>query len=138
LLVVDAAAEEFFSKCNVQPTEEHITGKMTPCCSGLRVKMALEMTNGDCHDFSVFVGPLPEPVSERGSDEGLCTRTATLSPNACVQVERTPQHESSQPAETLSLNLSLAQAKERAHQKRAAKKAPQMDWSKRNELFSNL
>uniref|UniRef100_A0A8C7DJB2 Na(+)/H(+) exchange regulatory cofactor NHE-RF n=1 Tax=Oncorhynchus kisutch TaxID=8019 RepID=A0A8C7DJB2_ONCKI len=37
-----------------------------------------------------------------------------------------------------SLSMSLAQAKERAHQKRSSKKAPAMDWSKRNELFSNL
>uniref|UniRef100_A0A7N5K1J0 Na(+)/H(+) exchange regulatory cofactor NHE-RF1 n=1 Tax=Ailuropoda melanoleuca TaxID=9646 RepID=A0A7N5K1J0_AILME len=29
-------------------------------------------------------------------------------------------------------------AKERAHQKRTSKRAPQMDWSKKNELFSNL
>lgn len=36
------------------------------------------------------------------------------------------------------MGMSLAQAKERAHQKRAAKKAPQMDWRKRNELFSSL
>ncbi|MBN3304882.1 NHRF1 protein, partial [Amia calva] len=34
--------------------------------------------------------------------------------------------------------LSCQQAKERAHQKRSNKRAPQMDWSKKNELFSNL
>ncbi|XP_076616265.1 Na(+)/H(+) exchange regulatory cofactor NHE-RF1-like isoform X2 [Chaetodon auriga] len=38
LLVVDAEAEEFFNRCNVLPTEEHVTG------------------------------PLPEPVSERASE----------------------------------------------------------------------
>lgn len=38
----------------------------------------------------------------------------------------------------LALNMSLQQAKELAHQKRSNKRAPQMDWSKRNELFSNL
>uniref|UniRef100_A0A8C8IUI6 Na(+)/H(+) exchange regulatory cofactor NHE-RF1 n=1 Tax=Oncorhynchus tshawytscha TaxID=74940 RepID=A0A8C8IUI6_ONCTS len=36
------------------------------------------------------------------------------------------------------LNLSLQQVKERAHQKRSSKRAPPMDWSKKNELFSNL
>ncbi|KAF0025040.1 hypothetical protein F2P81_021921 [Scophthalmus maximus] len=41
-------------------------------------------------------------------------------------------------AGSLGLSMSLAQARERAHQKRSAKKAPPMDWSKRNELFSNL
>nr|1SGH_B Chain B, Ezrin-radixin-moesin binding phosphoprotein 50 [synthetic construct] len=38
----------------------------------------------------------------------------------------------------LDFNISLAMAKERAHQKRSSKRAPQMDWSKKNELFSNL
>jgi Na(+)/H(+) exchange regulatory cofactor NHE-RF1 len=38
----------------------------------------------------------------------------------------------------LDFNISLAVAKERAHQKRSSKRAPQMDWSKKNELFSNL
>lgn len=58
----------------------------------------------------------------------------------CAQVERAPDFvpEPPQTADSLGLSMSLAQAKERAHQKRAAKKAPPMDWSKRNELFSNL
>lgn len=41
-------------------------------------------------------------------------------------------------ADSVGMGMSLAEAKERAHQKRAAKKAPQMDWRKRNELFSSL
>lgn len=38
----------------------------------------------------------------------------------------------------LDWDIPLAVAKERAHQKRTSKRAPQMDWSKKNELFSNL
>uniref|UniRef100_A0A8C5R489 Na(+)/H(+) exchange regulatory cofactor NHE-RF n=1 Tax=Leptobrachium leishanense TaxID=445787 RepID=A0A8C5R489_9ANUR len=38
----------------------------------------------------------------------------------------------------LDLNMSLAVAKERAHQKRSQKKAPTMDWNKRKEVFSSL
>uniref|UniRef100_A0A096M5X5 Na(+)/H(+) exchange regulatory cofactor NHE-RF n=1 Tax=Poecilia formosa TaxID=48698 RepID=A0A096M5X5_POEFO len=133
LLVVDAEAEEFFKKCNVQPGEEHVTG------------------------------PLPEPVSERGSDEehtqpkvfkglksklSVSSQASSASSNASQpaadrspsppQSERTPEPEPSPSGDAIGLSLSLAQAKERAHQKRAAKKAPPMDWSKRNELFSNL
>uniref|UniRef100_A0A3B5KZS6 Na(+)/H(+) exchange regulatory cofactor NHE-RF n=1 Tax=Xiphophorus couchianus TaxID=32473 RepID=A0A3B5KZS6_9TELE len=139
LLVVDAEAEEFFKKCNVQPGEEHVTGL------------------------------LPEPVSERGSDEEVNeTRTEwgrgkclflffflsasssssnashpaadPVSLNSCAQGERTPEPEPepTPSGDAMGLNMSLAQAKELAHQKRAAKKAPPMDWSKRNELFSNL
>ncbi|XP_070847341.1 Na(+)/H(+) exchange regulatory cofactor NHE-RF1a [Chaetodon trifascialis] len=102
LLVVDAEAEEFFNRCNVLPTEEHVTG------------------------------PLPEPASERASEREEAAaqwepivHVSTFSPPAEVD-------------DGLGLGLSLAEAKERARQKRAAKKAPPMDWTKRNELFSNL
>lgn len=37
-----------------------------------------------------------------------------------------------------ALNMSLQQVKELAHQKRSNKRAPPMDWTKKNELFSNL
>lgn len=125
LLVVDAEAEEFFRRCNVEPSEEHLTG------------------------------PLPEPPSERGSDEEMASQ---LKPKLSVSSQASSASNTSQPAADRSssppqvekspepepsptvdpLGLTLAQAKERAHQKRASKKAPPMDWSKRNELFSNL
>ncbi|XP_071319657.1 Na(+)/H(+) exchange regulatory cofactor NHE-RF1a [Trachinotus anak] len=127
LLVVDAETDDFFKRCNVLPTEEHITG------------------------------PLPEPVSPRASEEeeasavmrpkgSVSSSASSASSNASLpaatpgapppQVERAP--EPAPGADSLSLSMSLAQARERAHQKRSAKKAPTMDWSKRNELFSNL
>ncbi|XP_037546648.1 Na(+)/H(+) exchange regulatory cofactor NHE-RF1 [Nematolebias whitei] len=125
LLVVDAETEEFFKRCNVLPTEEHITGV------------------------------LPEAASERAEDEAaaklkpklsVSSSASNSSSNASLpaaarnspppQVELAPEPEPA--TASLGLSMSLAQAKERAHQKRAAKKAPAMDWSKRNELFSNL
>lgn len=55
------------------------------------------------------------------------------------QVSTEPSSTSSSSSDPiLDLNISLAVAKERAHQKRSSKRAPQMDWSKKNELFSNL
>lgn len=38
----------------------------------------------------------------------------------------------------LDLDVPVAVAKERARQNRTSRRAPQMDWSKKNELFSNL
>lgn len=121
LLVVDAETEEFFKRCNVLPTQEHLTG------------------------------PLPEPVSERASEEEeaaaeikrtVSQSSSASSNNSMPAVTSSPSpaemERTSEPVDSLGLGLSLAQAKERAHQKRAAKKAPPMDWSKRNELFSNL
>ncbi|XP_026171044.1 Na(+)/H(+) exchange regulatory cofactor NHE-RF1a [Mastacembelus armatus] len=127
LLVVDPKTDEFFNGCNVLPTEEHITG------------------------------PLPDPVSNRASEEeeaaarmkpkvSVSSSSSSASSNASLPAVTSspppPQAERAQEpapaADSFSLGMSLAQAKERAHQKRAAKKAPTMDWSKRNELFSNL
>ncbi|XP_068162334.1 Na(+)/H(+) exchange regulatory cofactor NHE-RF1a [Antennarius striatus] len=120
LLVVDLEADEFFKRCNVLPSKEHITGPL----------------------------PVPTPESVSELEEAAAARKTTVivnsssssaksSPAAAPrpEVQRAPE-----PIETesLVLGLSVAQAKERAHQKRAAKKAPAMAWSKRNELFGNL
>uniref|UniRef100_A0A1A8C922 Na(+)/H(+) exchange regulatory cofactor NHE-RF n=1 Tax=Nothobranchius kadleci TaxID=1051664 RepID=A0A1A8C922_NOTKA len=122
LLVIDADTEEFFKRCNVLPTEEHVAG------------------------------PLPEPAPEGAADETDAAQlkpkvsvssSSSDSSNASMPAEAhsSPPHPQVEPAtasDSLGLSMSLAQAKERAHQKRAAKKAPPMDWSKRNELFGNL
>nr|XP_020464582.1 Na(+)/H(+) exchange regulatory cofactor NHE-RF1-like [Monopterus albus] len=119
LLVVDAETDEFFKRCDVQPTEEHMTG------------------------------PLPEPAPEEDEAPARMKPKASVSSSssssslpAVTTSSPPPEGERAlapSPAEdSLGLGMSLAQARERAHQKRAAKKAPPMDWSKRNELFSNL
>ncbi|KAM6896903.1 Na(+)/H(+) exchange regulatory cofactor NHE-RF1a [Xenentodon cancila] len=126
LLVVDAEADEFFKSCNVLPTEEHLSG------------------------------PLPEPVSEAASrveeetpkpkasvsssSSNTSSNASSNAPLTAAKISPPPEEEPAAGPEgdRLGLGMSLAEAKERAHQKRAAKKAPPMDWSKRNELFSNL
>ncbi|XP_016312240.1 Na(+)/H(+) exchange regulatory cofactor NHE-RF1 isoform X2 [Sinocyclocheilus anshuiensis] len=65
-----------------------------------------------------LTGPLPEPVVNGDMED------KALEPSI---INAIPE-----------LNLSLQQVKERAHQKRSNKRAPPMDWSKKNELFSNL
>eukprot|EP00064_Thunnus_orientalis_P003698 superscaffoldBa00000313_g3709 len=70
-------------------------------------------------------------ASSASSDASLPAATSCCPP---AQVEKAPEPG----ADSLGLSMSLAQAREKARQKRAAKKAPSMDWSKRNELFSNL
>lgn len=118
LLVVDSEADDFFTKCDVLPTEEHVTG------------------------------PLPEPRMERHSDEeqeaveerkaktsvssesSATSRTSQPSPSAMTAEEPA--------SDSLGLGLSVAEARERAQKKRLAKNAPRMDWNKRKEVFSNL
>lgn len=110
LLVVDAEAEEFFKRCKVQPTEVHLTGT------------------------------LPEPVSGRASDEEEHAETVTTTyiSTTTITTTTTVEEVPSPSADILGLGMSLAEAKERARQNRMAKKAPSMDWSKKNELFSSL
>uniref|UniRef100_A0A7M4E2X8 Na(+)/H(+) exchange regulatory cofactor NHE-RF1 n=1 Tax=Crocodylus porosus TaxID=8502 RepID=A0A7M4E2X8_CROPO len=115
LLVVDVLTDEFFRKCKVIPSEAHLTG------------------------------PLPEPVvngepdqggERRGSGWTMTAYVAPLSPFQPNSEEKEKRNSTSDLP--LDLNIPLAVAKERAHQKRTSKRAPQMDWSKKNELFSNL
>uniref|UniRef100_A0A3Q1FG21 Na(+)/H(+) exchange regulatory cofactor NHE-RF n=1 Tax=Acanthochromis polyacanthus TaxID=80966 RepID=A0A3Q1FG21_9TELE len=114
LLVASAETEEFFRRCKVMPSEEHVTG------------------------------PLPEPASEDEEEvaekprESVSSSVSSAESNNSLPKEAEKSPDTDPAADSLGLGLSLAQARERAHQKRAAKKAPTMDWSKRNELFSNL
>ncbi|XP_037647069.1 Na(+)/H(+) exchange regulatory cofactor NHE-RF1-like [Sebastes umbrosus] len=125
LLVVDADTDAFFKRCRVTPALDHVTG------------------------------PLPEPVINGGMEEKVNGRGAKETErDSKLSVSPSPSNASSNtslttpPANTPSdgfsadaipaLNLSLQQVKERAHQKRSSKRAPPMDWTKKNELFSNL
>ncbi|KAG5263144.1 hypothetical protein AALO_G00283090 [Alosa alosa] len=106
--------------------QDHLTGPLPE-----------PVTNGDMEDKAngkvaekaepkVSVSPSPSNASSNAS---LSTPpTSTPPPEVCESV----------PGEIPALSMSLKQVKELAHQKRMQKKAPQMDWSKKNELFSNL
>ncbi|XP_010001044.1 PREDICTED: Na(+)/H(+) exchange regulatory cofactor NHE-RF1 [Chaetura pelagica] len=126
LLVVDVLTDEFFKKCKVVPSEEHLTGPLPePVANG-----DIEKENGrELRSNSVSESPsspTPLAVSPVSSDTHSEADTQ----------EGDKRH--SAPGSLLDLDIPLAVAKERAHQKRTSKRAPQMDWSKKNELFSNL
>lgn len=79
----------------------------------------------------------PDQGDEReGSGWTMTAYVASLSPFQPNSEEKEKRNSASDLP--LDLNIPLAVAKERAHQKRTSKRAPQMDWSKKNELFSNL
>ncbi|XP_074016318.1 Na(+)/H(+) exchange regulatory cofactor NHE-RF1 [Numenius arquata] len=126
LLVVDVLTDEFFKKCKVVPSEEHLTGPLPePVANG-----DIEKENGG--------EPRSNSVSESPSSPGPLAvspnSTDTHSEPNTQEVDK--RHSAS--GSILDLDIPLAVAKERAHQKRSSKRAPQMDWSKKNELFSNL
>lgn len=122
LLVVDIEAEEFFQKCNVMPTEEHISGPLPDPMSEEKINAKPKVSASSS-------------VSSASSSSSLPAATNNSSPS---EIERASRSEPAPAIDSLGLALTVAQAKERAQQKRGAKKAPAMDWSKRNELFSNL
>ncbi|KAM4624145.1 Na(+)/H(+) exchange regulatory cofactor NHE-RF1a [Polymixia lowei] len=127
LLVVDPEADAFFNSCNVTPTEEHLTGPLPDPVSNRASEEEGEVNGKVAIEAKVSVSQTSSSASSNSSLPTAATSSSLL------EVERAPE-----PDKGGLLELSLAQARERAHKKRSAKKAPSMDWSKRNELFSNL
>lgn len=132
LLVVDKETDEFFKKCRVTPSQEHLDGPLPE-----------PFSNGEIQKENSREA-LVEPASE--SPRPALARSASSDTSEELNSQDSPKrHDSTEPSSTssssdpiLDFNISLAVAKERAHQKRSSKRAPQMDWSKKNELFSNL
>uniref|UniRef100_A0A8D0F913 Na(+)/H(+) exchange regulatory cofactor NHE-RF n=1 Tax=Strix occidentalis caurina TaxID=311401 RepID=A0A8D0F913_STROC len=126
LLVVDILTDEFFKKCKVVPSEEHLAGPLPE-----------PVANGDIGKENGGE-PRSSSVSECPSSPG----PLAVSPDSGETHSEADTQEGdkrhSAPGSLLDLDIPLAVAKERAHQKRTSKRAPQMDWSKKNELFSNL
>ncbi|KPP78198.1 Na(+)/H(+) exchange regulatory cofactor NHE-RF1-like [Scleropages formosus] len=129
LLVVDPDTDAFFRKCQVSPTKEHITGPLPePITNGSEEKINGDVSKeGETKEIEVSVSPA---LSNASSDASFSAPAPKTPPPELV--DELPG------VGALSLTMSLQQAKERAHQKRSNKRAPAMDWSKKNELFSNL
>ncbi|XP_029456470.1 Na(+)/H(+) exchange regulatory cofactor NHE-RF1 isoform X2 [Rhinatrema bivittatum] len=129
LLVVDPEADEFFKKCKVIPSQAHLTGPLPePVVNG-----DVEEKNNGKEELSELVAESPPSTPE------LVTAPSTPNdPDEKFNSQEQLEKGDSTPNPALDLNVPLAVAKERAHQKRSNKKAPPMDWSKKNELFSNL
>nr|XP_057906053.1 Na(+)/H(+) exchange regulatory cofactor NHE-RF1 [Doryrhamphus excisus] len=122
LLVVDPEADAFFKRCRVAPTADHLTGPLPEpdVNGGMEEKVN---GRGAERDSKLSVSPSPSNTSSNAS---LTTPTTSTPPEGVV------------PEAIPALNMSLQQVKELAHQKRSNKRAPPMDWTKKNELFSNL
>lgn len=132
LLVVDKETDEFFKKCKVIPSHEHLNGPLPE-----------PFTNGEVQKENSQTEVLAEAASE--SPRPALARSTSSDTSEELNSQDSPKkQDSAEPSSTsssdpiLDFNISLAVAKERAHQKRSSKRAPQMDWSKKNELFSNL
>ncbi|NWH68182.1 NHRF1 protein, partial [Geococcyx californianus] len=126
LLVVDVLTDEFFKKCKVVPSEEHLAGPLPePVANGdVGKENGAELQSNSVGESPASPGP------------GAVSPTSSESHSEPDVQDGDKRHSAS--GTVLDLDIPLAVAKERAHQKRTSKRAPQMDWSKKNELFSNL
>lgn len=125
LLVVDPDTDAFFKRCRVAPTLEHLNGPLPePLVNGgMEEKVNGRGANEGERDSKLSVSPSPSNASSNAS----LTTPPTNTPPEGLIMDTIP-----------ALNLTLQQVKELAHQKRSNKRAPPMDWTKKNELFSNL
>uniref|UniRef100_A0A4W6BU81 Na(+)/H(+) exchange regulatory cofactor NHE-RF1 n=1 Tax=Lates calcarifer TaxID=8187 RepID=A0A4W6BU81_LATCA len=125
LLVVDPDTDAFFKRCRVAPTSDHLTGPLPePVINGgMEEKVNGRGAKEAERDSKLSVSPSPSNAS---SNTSLTTPPTNTPPEGLI-ADAIP-----------ALNLTLQQVKELAHQKRSNKRAPPMDWTKKNELFSNL
>ncbi|XP_041813733.1 Na(+)/H(+) exchange regulatory cofactor NHE-RF1-like [Chelmon rostratus] len=125
LLVVDPDTDTFFKRCRVVPTSDHLTGPLPePAINGgMEEKVNSRGAKEAERDSKLSVSPSPSNASSNAS----LTTPPTNTPPEGLITDTIP-----------ALSLSLQQVKELAHQKRSNKRAPPMDWTKKNELFSNL
>ncbi|XP_062820364.1 Na(+)/H(+) exchange regulatory cofactor NHE-RF2 isoform X1 [Anolis carolinensis] len=110
LLVVDPETEEHFKALGLVPTEEHARGGV-----------AL-------------------PVSNGSAQTQLNGGSMSSSHSDCQSPEKETEPRKRDPFEESGLSLSptAAEAKEKVRAKRVNKRAPQMDWNKKREIFSNF
>ncbi|XP_038632673.1 Na(+)/H(+) exchange regulatory cofactor NHE-RF2-like [Scyliorhinus canicula] len=130
LLVVDPETDEFFKKCNVLPSAAHLTGPLPHL-----------LVNGDLEqkaNGNIAAEVTPTSASSSNSSSSPSTPTTPARAESAQMVELQPEGHSKSVELGLSLSTSAAEAKEKVHSKRSSKRAPPMDWSKKNELFSNL
>ncbi|XP_037013243.2 Na(+)/H(+) exchange regulatory cofactor NHE-RF2 isoform X4 [Artibeus jamaicensis] len=113
LLVVDPETDEHFKRLRVTPTEEHVEG------------------------------PLPSPVTNGTSPAQLNGVSACSSRSDLPGLDKDNEDGSTwkhDPFQESGLHLSptAAEAKEKARATRVNKRAPQMDWNRKREIFSNF
>ncbi|XP_028979519.2 Na(+)/H(+) exchange regulatory cofactor NHE-RF2 isoform X2 [Esox lucius] len=120
LLVVDPDTDEHFKKMAVTPLVSHVKDYAGPSIS-----------NGS---------PSPQ-VNGSSTTRSIQSQNSDLSSlDNSMQLGEDESRRLGDPFAEIGLLLSptAAEAKEKAHAKRAKKRAPQMDWDKKHELFSNF
>ncbi|MBN3290712.1 NHRF2 protein, partial [Polypterus senegalus] len=145
LLVVDAEADDYFRKLDVTPTESHVMAQPRadlPSGSfhggGREKTLPPKVDVLHRHSSLSFFFLFPHQMNGNSTSESSLSEQHSPESDSLEQVkEESIGHD---PFRESGLNLSptAAEAKEKAHAKRAKKQAPPMDWSKKHEIFSNF
>ncbi|XP_022450208.1 Na(+)/H(+) exchange regulatory cofactor NHE-RF2 isoform X2 [Delphinapterus leucas] len=113
LLVVDPETDEHFKRLRVTPTEEHVEGPLpSPVTNGT--------SSAQLNGGSVCSSRSDLPGLDKDTEDGSTWK-------------RDPFQESG-----LHLSPTAAEAKEKVRATRVNKRAPQMDWNRKREIFSNF
>ncbi|XP_040000978.1 Na(+)/H(+) exchange regulatory cofactor NHE-RF2 [Xiphias gladius] len=154
LLVVDQETDELFHRLGITPTASHVKevygDESAPESAPPTPSPTTELPATDQPIINVTVtdSPIPEmsPKSRaNGSSASHSSRSSTTqseisSSDMSFQVPDEDDRRVSDPFMDSGLRLSptAAEAKQKALAKRNKKRAPPMDWSKKQEIFSNF
>ncbi|XP_066497605.1 Na(+)/H(+) exchange regulatory cofactor NHE-RF2 [Hoplias malabaricus] len=117
LLVVDPDTDEHFKKLGITPNNSHVKGCETQSITNGSPSPHI---NGRSTSQSTHSDHSSQDTSTQNSEDG---GSRLLDPFAEIGLRLSP---------------TAAEAKEKAHAKRSKKRAPQMDWNKKYEIFSNF
>ncbi|XP_043107591.1 Na(+)/H(+) exchange regulatory cofactor NHE-RF2 [Puntigrus tetrazona] len=159
LLVVDPETDELFSRLGIQPTSIHLkedcvdgpiietyAPASSPKSSPPIINITLTdppISNGSPRHQSHRSSSSRSTLSETSAEISSFDTSNKLSDSDHLSSDdaRKPKRDvKSDPFWESGLNLSLtaAEAKQKARAKRPNKRAPPMDWSKKQEIFSNF
>ncbi|XP_048088733.1 Na(+)/H(+) exchange regulatory cofactor NHE-RF2-like [Alosa alosa] len=126
LLVVDPDTDDHFKRMGLTPTSSHVrdfeaqsitNGSPSPRINGSSTSHSTHLRSQQIPAHYTTECVYGESMSEGSSGSRLLDPFAEIG---------------------LRLSQTAAEAREKAHAKRAKKRAPQMDWSQKYELFSNF
>ncbi|XP_029920804.1 Na(+)/H(+) exchange regulatory cofactor NHE-RF2 [Myripristis murdjan] len=155
LLVVDQETDELFRTLGIQPTSSHVKEVYVdePAITDsapLTPSPTTDLPSADPPVINVTLSEAPitnSPPKSRtnGSSASQSSRSSTTqsefsSSDMSIQVPDEDERRVSDPFLDSGLRLSptAAEAKEKAQARRHKKRAPPMDWSKKQEIFSNF
>uniref|UniRef100_A0A3P8T2S6 Na(+)/H(+) exchange regulatory cofactor NHE-RF n=1 Tax=Amphiprion percula TaxID=161767 RepID=A0A3P8T2S6_AMPPE len=145
LLVVDPETDELFQRLGITPTASHTKESVPPTPSPTTELPAAEpplinvtLTNSPISRSSPK--PRTNGSSASQSSRSSTTQSEISSSDMSIQVPDEDERRVSDPFMDSGLRLSptAAEAKQKALASRNKKRAPSMDWSKKQEIFSNF